>query len=102
MSLNWKLPPFCWIACALGCLPIQSIQNRIVDVQLEPGEHLYVRCSGVDRVYALGRPTEYRSVAEQGLTEAKIDSKGWRSPYLRVLVRDHLGGKAWSNPIWLD
>ncbi|MEN9223653.1 MAG: CehA/McbA family metallohydrolase [Thermostichus sp. BF3_bins_97] len=79
-----------------------STGPRIVDVQLEPGEHLYVRCSCADRVYALGRPTEYRSVAEQGLTEAKIDSKGWRSPYLRVLVRDHLGGKAWSNPIWLD
>jgi hypothetical protein len=75
---------------------------QIVDMSLEPGKHLQVRCSPADRVFVTGIPTEYKSVGEQGITEAEFDLTGWRSPYLRVLVRDAVGRKAWSNPIWFS
>jgi hypothetical protein len=79
-----------------------STGPEIVDMSLEPGKHLAVRCSPADRVFVMGIPTEYKSVGEQGMTEAEFDLTGWRSPYLRVLVRDAFGRKAWSNPIWLS
>lgn len=78
-----------------------STGPQIVDMRLE-SNRLYVRCSPADRVFAIGIPTEYKSVGEQGITEAEIDLAGWRSPYVRVLVRDAFGRKAWSNPIWFS
>lgn len=76
-----------------------STGPTIVDMRLE-SSHLSVRCSPADRVFAIGIPTEYKSVGEQGVTEAEFDLAGWRSPYVRVLVRDAFGRKAWSNPLW--
>jgi hypothetical protein len=74
-----------------------STGPQIIDMQLE-GQRLSVRCSPADRIFALGIPTEYKSVGEQGITQAEFDLTGWRSPYVRVLVRDVFGRKAWSNP----
>jgi len=75
---------------------------RLLDVVIAPQEKVYIRCSPAERIYILGRPTEYQSVAGQGLMEAEFDLSRWRSPYLRILVRDHLGQRAWSNPFWFE
>jgi len=73
----------------------------ITRIEVVPDDHVYVECSPATRVFAMGIPTEYRSVGALGITEARIDIKNWRSPYVRILVRDDTGRKAWSNPIWL-
>ncbi|MBL8133814.1 MAG: phosphotransferase, partial [Anaerolineae bacterium] len=36
-----------------------------------------------------------------GITEAEMNIRRLDSPYCRVTVRDALGGRAWTNPIWL-
>ncbi len=79
-----------------------STGPRIIDVALEPGKRMYVRSSPADRIFVMGVPTEYMSVGGQGLLEAEFDLTGWQSPYVRILVRDEFGRKAWSNPMWFD
>ncbi|GAB4211833.1 MAG: CehA/McbA family metallohydrolase [Synechococcales cyanobacterium] len=79
-----------------------STGPQLLDVHLEPGRRLYVRSTPAVRIYALGRPTESRSVAGHGLQEAEFDLRHWRSPYVRLLVRDPWGQRAWSNPFWWD
>jgi hypothetical protein len=74
----------------------------IVDLVVEPGERLWVRCSPANRVFLLGGPAEYASVGEQGMTEAEFDLRAWKRDYARVLIRDEAGRKAWTNPIWFD
>ncbi len=77
-----------------------STGPSIYDIQVIPGEKLYVRCSPASQIYALGRPIEFTSVSEHSITEAEFSLKDWRSDYVRVLVRDEYQHKAWSNPIW--
>jgi hypothetical protein len=74
----------------------------IHDVAVEPGKRLFVRCSPANRIFAIGGPAKYRSVGQQGITEAEFDLSDWTSPFVRVLVRDDAYRKAWTNPIWLD
>lgn len=74
----------------------------ILDIQVVPGERLYVRCSPASHIYALGRPIEFMSVNGDCISEAEFDLSQWRSPYVRVLVRDEYQRKAWSNPIWFE
>ncbi|HEX5500214.1 MAG TPA: CehA/McbA family metallohydrolase [Thermomicrobiales bacterium] len=74
----------------------------IYDLDLTPGERLRLRCSPVSRAFAIGGPAVYRIAAAQGMTEAEFDLRDWRSPFVRVVVRDDTGRKAWTNPIWLD
>lgn len=77
-----------------------STGPAIAHVEVIPGEKVYVRCSPANRVFILGIPTEYASVGELGITEAEFSLKKWRSPYVRILVRDDSQRKAWSNPMW--
>jgi hypothetical protein len=79
-----------------------STGPTIVDLVVEPGERLFVRCSPANRIFVIGGPAEYKMFGEQGITEAEFDLRGWRRNFLRVLVRDDFGRKAWSNPIWFD
>jgi len=62
---------------------------------------LRISCSPAERIFVIGGPATYASVGEQGITEATFDLRHWPGPYVRVLVRDLAGRKAWSNPIWL-
>ncbi len=79
-----------------------STGPSLYDVQVIPGDKLYVRCSPASQIYALGRPIEFDSVSEHSITEAEFSLKNWRSDYVRVLVRDEYQHKAWSNPIWFE
>ncbi len=74
----------------------------LLDIEVIPGQTLYVRCSPASQIYALGRPIEFQSISEHSITEAEFSLKDWRSDYVRVLVRDDKQQKAWSNPIWFD
>jgi hypothetical protein len=74
----------------------------ILDIEVIPGHSVYVRCSPASHIYALGRPIEFMSANEHCISEAEFSLKDWRSPYVRVLVRDDYQRKAWSNPIWFE
>jgi len=74
----------------------------LYDIQLTPNRKLMVRCSPATHIFALGVPYEYQTLRGHGLTQAEFDLTKWRSPYVRITVRDDHGLKAWSNPIWLD
>lgn len=69
------------------------------DVRLE-ADRLTVRCSPASRVFVTGSGYRARSAYGNGLTEATFDLSSFDSPYCRVIVRDALGCRAWSNPIW--
>jgi hypothetical protein len=79
-----------------------STGPQIFDVEYAPGERLTVRCSPADRVWITGKGPVAATVAGAGLMEAEFDLSGWSSPYFRITVRDSSGGRAWSNPVWLD
>jgi hypothetical protein len=74
----------------------------ILDVEVIPGKSLYVRCSPASHIYALGRSIEFTSVNGDCVNEAEFSLADWRSPFVRVLVRDAYQRKAWSNPIWFE
>lgn len=74
----------------------------ILDIQVIPGDKVTVRCSPASNIYALGRPIEFTSVVGECITEAEFSLKNWRSPFVRILVRDENQCKAWSNPIWFE
>ncbi len=74
------------------------------------GNELTVECSPVDTIVVVGGTS--RTAGEEGraITRATINlsklEKGWLlenpSPWIRVVVIDANGKRAWSNPIWLD
>lgn len=73
----------------------------IYDLRVADGV-LEVSCSPAERVFIIGGPAQYASVGEQGITEAVFDLSRWPAPWVRVVVRDTVGRKAWTNAIWLD
>ncbi|NMD08157.1 MAG: phosphotransferase, partial [Phyllobacteriaceae bacterium] len=46
-----------------------------------------------------------RAITGTSLSLAKLED-GWlmekTSPWFRVVIIDHAGKRAWSNPIWID
>lgn len=79
-----------------------STGPEIYDVQVYPGEKLTVRCSPASRVFIAGSGWTADSVTGSGLMEAEFNLEKFRSPYVRVIVRDKDGRRAWSNPFWFD
>ena len=51
--------------------------------------------SPASNIYALGRPIEFTSVIGECITQAEFSLKDWRSPFVRILVRDANERKAW-------
>lgn len=77
-----------------------STGPSLYDIQVLPGERLTVRCSPVSHIFAVGVQTEYQTVRGYGIVEATFDLKSWQSPFVRIVVRDEINRKAWSNPFW--
>lgn len=73
-----------------------QIHNVVLD-----GNSLTVNCTPATRIYAVGRPTEVRTLGGNSMVDGTLNLDGWKSPYVRIVVRDDQGGRAWSNPIWL-
>jgi hypothetical protein len=78
-----------------------STGPELLDIQCSENR-LYVRCSPVERIFVTGKAASSQYVSGDGLVEAEVDLTKFDSPYCRVTVRDASGGRAWSNPIWLD
>jgi hypothetical protein len=78
-----------------------STGPQIHDIQVTPRERLSVRCTAADRIFLTGKGSVARTAQGHGIAEAEFDLRKFDSPYCRVTVRDHRGGRAWSNPIWL-
>lgn len=78
-----------------------STGPMIHDVRIE-GEMLYVRCSPVNHLFLTGRGSRSQYVHGNGLIEAEFNWKRLNSPFCRLTIRDADGGRAWTNPIWLD
>lgn len=78
-----------------------STGPEIYDIQLLPGDKIYVSCSPVERIFVTGGADRAASRGGEALTEAILDLKGIKAkaPYCRVTVRDAQGRRAWSNPI---
>lgn len=79
-----------------------STGPNILDIQVEPGQSLVVRCSPASSVFVTGIGWWSRYEHGNGLREVRFDLREFRSPYCRVTVRDAAGGRAWSNPIWFE
>lgn len=62
---------------------------------------LHVRCSPADRVLAVGAGSAARQVYGTALAEAEFPLARFRAGgWVRVVVVDCFGRKAWSNPVW--
>jgi hypothetical protein len=75
---------------------------KIYDIDIN-SEKLEIKSSPVNSVILVGYGSA--SLASHGLlmTETEITfPKGAESPWVRIIIIDEKGKKAWSNPIWTD
>ncbi len=79
-----------------------STGPMIHDLVVTPGESVTIRCSPAERIFVTGKGPRSVYKYGSGLIEAELDIRKFDSPYCRVTVRDRNGGRAWSNPIWLN
>ncbi len=92
-----------------------STGPQIHDIQVIPGEKITVASSPATKILLLGhkslsRRTKWagegrgliaQQTDDQGfITGAELSLEGFDSPFCRVTVVAHDGGRAWSNPIW--
>lgn len=77
-----------------------STGPQIHNIQVEPGQRVTVRCTPASRIFVTGSGYRARSVHGNGIIQAEIDISSMDTSYCRVTVRDALGRRAWSNPIW--
>ena len=88
---------------------IQARARRFTSSRFS-GNELTLACSPVDTIVVVCGNS--RTVGRHGraITGATLDldklEKGWLlkkpSPWLRAVVIDHSGRRAWTNPIWRD
>jgi hypothetical protein len=79
-----------------------STGPQIYDIEVIPGEKVVVNCSPAERVFITGSGPSSMIAYGPGIRWAELSLRRWHSPYVRVVVRDHRGGRAWSNPVWLE
>lgn len=73
---------------------------EIRDIAIE-GDELRVQCSAASAVIVAGQGSAARATHGASMTRVAADlSRFAKSPWLRVIVVDAAGRKAWSNPIW--
>lgn len=78
-----------------------STGPQIHDIRVEAGLQLTVECSPCTAIFAAGRGSWSQQEHGHNLITATLSLKNLTSPYVRVTVRDAMGQRAWSNPIWL-
>ena len=71
------------------------------DMAIEGGA-LHVACTPVSQVIAVGRPPKSERVAGAALTRASLPLEKFAGSWVRVVLVDAAGKRAWSNPIHLD
>jgi hypothetical protein len=82
---------------------------QIHDISVS-GNEINITCSPVDNITVLCGNSRTLVRNAKSITEATLDLRkletGWlltkQSPWFRVVLIDHAGKRAWSNPIWKD
>ena len=74
---------------------------RIDDIRRD-GDSLHVECSPAAQVLALGPGALSRAVPGPDLRQAELPLAPFEGGWLRIEVKDALGRRAWSNPLWLE
>lgn len=75
---------------------------RLHDVWIAE-KRIHVRCSPAERIIAVGAASAAKQIYGNGLCEGSLPLAAFRpGGWLRVVVVDALGRRAWSNPLWLD
>ena len=80
-----------------------STGAQLHNVEYVGRDKLVVECSPATQILVMGdRPGVLRRITGAQLTEAKFDLSDVSSRWLRVMVRDDAGQRAWTNPVWID
>ena len=81
-----------------------STGAQLHHVELQERRKLVVECAPATQILVLGDRAggALQRITGRRLTEAEFDLSEVESRWLRVTVRDATGGKAWTNPVWLD
>lgn len=65
-------------------------------------KRVHVRCSPAERIIVVGAGSAAKQLYGNGLSEGSLPLAAFRpGGWLRVVVIDALGRRAWSNPLWL-
>ena len=89
------------ILAALKAGAFYSSQGPEIHNLAVEGDRLVVECSPVSGVLAVGRGYQYEHSFGTGMSRVSLPLDGLAgSPWLRVIVTDAVGRRAWSNPVW--
>ena len=76
-----------------------STGPTIEGVTIIPPDTVEVQCSPVSRIMMIGANGESKGVEGEGITEGRM-TRNWPSPWMRVIIRDDHGRRAWTNAFW--
>ncbi len=79
-----------------------STGPQIYDMEVSAGDKIALHCSPAERVFVVGHGWNSVKVFGNGVRDVELDLTNFNSPFGRVIVRDHRGGFAWTNPFWFD
>ncbi len=79
-----------------------STGPQIQEIEFKRGDIVKIRCSPVESIFVTGKGSRSVFKHGKGMIEAEMNIRRLGSPYCRITVRDRDGGRAWSNPIWLN
>ena len=89
------------ILAALKAGAFYSSQGPEIHNLAFEGDRLIVECSPASGVLAIGRGYQYEHSFGTGMSRVSLPLDGLEgSPWLRVIVTDAVGRRAWSNPVW--
>ena len=74
---------------------------EIRNIEIRDGE-IHIECSPASVISVLGRGARNHKSMGINLLNASFPTKRFEESYVRVVIRDELGKRAWSNPIWFD
>ena len=74
---------------------------EIRDLRVD-GDAVEIVCSPASGIVLLGPANFNRSAVGEGLTRARLPLERARGGWRRIALRDAMGRRAWTNPLWLD
>ena len=89
------------LLAALHAGHFYSTQGPEIHAITRDGDELEIRCSPAASVMAVGPVSTNTRVHGRTLTRARLPLSGFAGAWCRVVVVDHGGRCAWSNPLWL-
>lgn len=89
------------VIAALKARRYYASQGPVIHALATTKDAVRVHCSEAEAIIAIGRGQVTRSHFGAGMTEAEFPLAPFRDGYLRMVVRDESGARAWSNPIHL-